>query len=116
MESSLPQDEQFDGEGNALSLDDVDKKWAKRHQQKLINLTKKALDFVETSREKETSLMLLEAALKKLTHEDFSVENIPHSAYHEARILVSEIHKIAKDIEHQLYNNEKKKNNLVRKK
>ncbi len=116
VESSLPQDEQFDGEGNALSLDDVDKKWAKRHQQKLIMLTKKALDFVETSREKETPLMLLEAALKKLTHEDFSVENIPHSAYREARILASEIHTIAKDIEHQLYNSEKKMNELVRKK
>lgn len=64
VDSSLPLDEQFDAQGNALSLDDVDKKWAQRHQQKLIMLTKKALDFVESSKEKETPLMLLDAALK----------------------------------------------------
>jgi hypothetical protein len=60
--------------------------------------------------------MLLEAALKKLTHEDFSVENIPHSQYHEARSLASDIQKIANEIEHQLYDNEKKLKDLARKK
>lgn len=116
VDSSLPQDEQFDAEGNALSPDDVDKKWAHHHQQKLIMLTKKALDFVESSREKETPLMLLEAALKKLTHENFSVETIPHAQYHEARKLAADIQKIARDIEHQLYDNEKKLKDLARKK
>jgi len=116
VDSSLPQEEQFDAEGNALSADDVDKKWAHRHQQKLIMLTKKALDFVESSREKETPLTLLEAALKKLTHENLSVEMIPHANYHEARRLAADIQKIARDIEHQLYDNEKKLKDLARKK
>lgn len=116
VDSSLPLDEQFDAQGNALSLDDVDKKWAQRHQQKLIMLTKKALDFVESSKEKETPLMLLDAALKKLTHENFSVETIPHAQYHEARRLAADIQKIARDIEHQLYDNEKKLKDLARKK
>lgn len=116
VESSLSPDEQFDAQGNALSSDDVDKKWAQRHQQKLIMLTKKALDFAESSREKETPLMLLEAALKKLTHEDFSIENIPHAQYHEAGRLAREIQQIARDIEHQLYENEKKLKDLHRKK
>ncbi|MFA7270305.1 MAG: hypothetical protein WC073_13265 [Sterolibacterium sp.] len=116
VDSLLPQDEQFDAEGNALSPEDVDKKWAHHHQQKLIMLTKKALDFVESSKEKETPLMLLEAALKKLKHDDFSIENIPIQKYHEARGLASEIQKIALDIEHQLYENEKKLKNLTHKK
>lgn len=116
VDSSLPPDEQFDAQGNALSLDDVDKKWAQRHQQKLIMLTKKALDFAESSREKETPLMLLEAALKKLTHENFSVENIPHAQYSEARELASNIQKTARDIEHQIYDNEKKLKDFARKK
>ena len=115
VESSLSPDEQFDAQGNALSSDDVDKKWAQRHQQKLIMLTKKALDFAESSREKETPLMLLEAALKKLTHEDFSIENIPHAQYHEAGRLARKIQQIARDIEHQLYENEKKLKDLHRK-
>ena len=115
IDSSLPHDEQFDTSGKPLSPDDIDRKWSQRHQQKLIMLTKKALDFVESSKEKETPLMLLEAALKKLTHEDFSVEHIPHSQYQEARRLASEIGKMAKDIEHQIYDNEKKLKSLLRK-
>ena len=116
VESSLPQEDQFDAQGGALSLDDVDKKWAQRHQQKLIMLAKKALDFTESSREKETPLMLLEAALKKLTHDDFSIENIPISQNHEAQKLAREIQQIARGIEHQLYENEKKLKELQRKK
>lgn len=116
VDSLLPHDEQFDAEGNALSPEDVDKKWAHRHQQKLIMLTKKALDFVESSKEKETPLMLLDAALKKLTHEDFSIENIPHAQYHEARRFAREIQQTARGIEHQLYENEKKLKDLTRKK
>lgn len=115
VDSSLPPDEQYDAEGNPLSPEEIDKKWAHRHQQKLIMLTKKALDYAEATREKETPLMLLEAALKKLTHEDFSVELIPHSQYHEARKFASDIQKKASEIEHQLYDNEKKLKHLSHK-
>ncbi|MBK9521360.1 MAG: hypothetical protein IPO13_07020 [Rhodocyclaceae bacterium] len=116
IDSNLPQNDQFDAQGNELSLDVIDKKWAHLHQQKLIMFTKKALDFVDATAEKETPLTLLEAALKKLTHEDFVVENIPHAQYQKARELASNIQVLAKDIEHQLYNNEKKKNDVTRKK
>jgi hypothetical protein len=116
VDSSLPQDEQFDAEGNPLSLDVVDKKWAQHHQQKMIMHTKKALDFVEAFREKETPLMLLEAAFKKLTHDNFSVENIPYTQYSEARKLAVDIQKIAKDIENQIYDNDKKLKDFARKK
>jgi hypothetical protein len=116
IQSSVPHDEQFDAQGSPLKLEDIDNKWAQRSQQKIIMLTKKAMDFVEASREKETPLMLLEAALKKLTHEDFSVATIPHRSYPEARRMAVEIQKIAKDIEHELYANEKKLKDLPNKK
>jgi len=115
VDSSLPSGDEFDAAGNPLSPDDIDRKWAQRNQQKLIMLTKKALDFDDSSREKETPLTLLEAALKKLQHEDFSVELISHSQYPEARKLASQIQKEASDIEHLLYENEKKLTSLQRK-
>jgi len=116
VDSSLPQEDQFDAQGNPLSSDDIDRKWAQRHQPRLIMLAKKALEFAESTREKETPLMLLEAALKKLTHEDFSIENIPHPQYHEAGRLAREIQQAAREIERQLYENEKKLKDLPRKK
>lgn len=115
IDSALPQEEQFDADGNPLSPDEVDRKWAQRHQQKLIMLTKKALDFAEQSKEKETPMMLMDAALKKLTHESFSVENIPHPQYQEATRLAADIEKVARDIGRQLYDNSKKLKALLKK-
>ena len=116
VDSFLPQDEQYDGEGNPLSFDDVDRKWAQRHQSKVIMHTKSALNSVESSKDKETPLKLLEAALNKLTHENFAIENIPHAQYHEAGRLAREIQQSARGIEHQLYEKEKKLKDLLRKK
>jgi hypothetical protein len=116
IESNLPEREQFDSVGKPLSPEEVDKKWANRHQQKLIMLTKKAMDLAEQTKEKETPVMLLTAALKKLTHEDFSVEKIHHSQYQEARQLATEIEKAARDIGRQLYDNTKKLKDLAGKK
>ena len=116
VSSTLPQQEQFDGDGRPLSPDEIDRKWAQRHQQKLIMLTKKALDHVERSAERETPMTLLEAALKKLTHESLVVENIPISQYEEARRLASTINKTSLSIEHQLYENKKKLDSLPRSK
>jgi hypothetical protein len=115
IESTLPNKEQFDAQDKPLSPDEIDRKWAQHHQQKLIMLTKKALDFVEQSKEKETPLALLEAALKKLTHEDFKVENISHTEYQEATRLAADIEKTARDIGRQLYDNTKKLKSLRKK-
>ena len=116
VDASLPKEELFDAQDNPLSWEDVDAKWAQRNQQKMIMLVKKASEFVESSREKETPLTLLEAAWKKLTHENLSLEDIPHPQYPAARKLVVEIRKKAEEIEHELYNNEKKLKALSRKK
>jgi hypothetical protein len=116
IDSSLPKDDLFDTDGNPISSDEVDKKWAHRNQQKMIMFTKKALDHIELSREHETPVALLEAALKKLTHEEFILENIPHRDYHEAARLAREIQQAAKIIERSLYDNEKKLQELSRKK
>lgn len=78
-------------------------------------LTKKALGLAEQSKEKETPVMLLAAALKKLAHEDLKIEMIPHSDYQEATRLAADIEKAARDIGRQLYDNAKKLKSLTKK-
>jgi len=116
IDSSLPKGEQLDANGNHLLPDDIDKKWGHKHQSKLIMLTKKALDYVESVNEKETPLALLDAALRKLTHEGMVVENITISQNAEARRLAADIQKLASAIERQLYDIEKKYKGLSSKK
>ena len=116
VDAILPQEEKFDSSGHPLSPDDIDRKWAQQHQQKLIMLTKRALDYTEQFKEKETPLMLLDAALKKLTHENFSIKLIPHSQYQEAMRLATDIEKEARNIGRELYDNQKKLKSLQRRK
>lgn len=115
IDATVPHKEQFDAQGHPLSPDEIDRKWANEHQQKIIMLTKKALDAAEQSRETETPLMLLEAALKKLTHESFNIEMIRHSDYPEAMRLAADIEKMAREIGRTLYDNSKKLKELQRK-
>jgi len=103
IDTALPKGEQYDATGTHLSPDDIDKKWGHKHQSKLIMLTKKALDYVESSNERETPLTLLETALRKLTHEGLVVENIPISQNSEARRLAADIQKVSSAIERELY-------------
>lgn len=116
IDGSLPKEEQYGADEEPLSPEDIDRTWAHKHQQKLIMLTKKALDYVESASERETPLALLESALRKLTHEDLVVENIPISQNVEARRLAADIQKAASAIERQLYGTEKKLKALQRKK
>jgi len=116
VDVSLPNEECFDGNGNPLKLEDIDAKWAQRHQQTLIYHTKRALDYAEASHEKETPLVLLEQALKKLTHEDFEIEAIGATNWERARELAVEIQKRAKDIERDIYHFQKSIRELPRKK
>lgn len=116
VDADLPKTDCFDGDGNPLSPEDIDGKWAQRHQQTLIHHTKKALGHVESSHERETPLTLLEAALKKLTHESLVVESISYAEYPKAKQLVREIQQRAHEIEREFYENEKKLKQLAHKK
>jgi hypothetical protein len=107
VDASLPKEEQFDADGDALSSADIDAKWVERHRRTLIHRTKKAMECLEESREKETPLALLEAALKKLTHDNLSVDLLSQSDYPKARKCVSSIQKRANEIEHELYDYQK---------
>jgi hypothetical protein len=108
VEDSIPKEELHDADGKALTWDELDNKWAERNKQTLIQLTKRALDYVAASDERETPLTRLEAALKKLNHESFSTDNISLPDYPKAHQLAVDIKNRAHDIERDLYANKKK--------
>jgi hypothetical protein len=116
VDVSVPTEDQFDADGNALSSADIDGKWAERNRRTLIHRTKKAMESLDDHREKETPLALLEAALKTLTKESLAVESISHSDYPKALKIVSNIQKRANEIEHELYDNHKSAKGPRRKK
>lgn len=116
VDALLPENDQFDADGNELSPADIDAKWAEHNRKMLIHRTKKAMECLDESREKDTPLALLEAALKKLTHDSLSIDLISQADYPKARRFISSIQKRADEIEHELYDNQKAKKGPGRRK
>ena len=83
----LPNSECFDNKGNPLSPEDSDAKWASKYKQPITYHLKKAAKTHETQKEKETPLELLEAAYKKLTHDDMDLRAIAITDFKKAREL-----------------------------
>src|SRR5947209_7743130 len=101
-ESGLPQEEQFDAQGNPLGPDDIDRKWAERTKQTLTHRAKKAFEHVENVDEKETPLTLLEAAYKKLTHDGLNLSTVNISDLGKARDLAVNIQARSHEIEKEI--------------
>lgn len=112
VEPLLPAAECRDDKGDALNSEKVDAKWVARNQQVIICQVRKARKHREFQKERETPLELLEAALKKLNHEDLDLSGIGIGDYGQARKLAAEIQKRAKEIEHEIYNLHKKVESL----
>ena len=112
----LPTKECYDDKGNPLSFNKIDEKWAVHHQQSIIHHLKKALDYQESRLEKETPITLLEAAHRKLTHENMSVANMMLADYPRARQLTADIRKRANEIEAEIYHFKKEMESLSKKK
>jgi len=103
----LPATECIDEQGKALSPADIDRKWATKNQQAIIYHVIKARQSHEKKAEKETPLGLLEAALRKLNHEDMSIKSVLLDDLHKARGIISDIRSRVDDIEHEIYQSEK---------
>ena len=98
----LPREENYDKDGNEHSEKEKDKRWSAIHQQTLINQVRKAQRIFDRDIELETPLTLLEAALKKLTHDNMNnivrIADLP-----KARQLASKVRDKAAELEKEFY-------------
>jgi len=107
VEATLPPRECLDDNRDPLPIDQIDAKWATQNQQAIIYHLKKSLDFHESHSNKETPLTLLEAAYKKLIHDDMKVQSLAVSDLSKARQLAADIQRAAKEVEGEIYHYKK---------
>ena len=94
---------------------DIDAKWAAKNLQPITFHLKRASKSHESRKEKETPIGLLEAALKKLKHQDMDLSVIAVGDYKKARDLAAEIQREAHELETQIYHQGKKLKKLENK-
>lgn len=111
----LPQKERFDEKGIPLTIVQNDRKWVDQAQQGILHHLKKAIEYQSSHQEKETPISLLEAALRKLTHDEMKVEKIRLDDFRKAHQLAADIQKTAKEIEKAIYAYQKDRDSLATK-
>lgn len=109
IDMSLPDEDCFDEDGNEYDERKKDQIWGSKHATALIKHVKNAQRIVEHEKERETPLTLLEAAIKKLEHDNMdltSIDILKH--YKEVREKLVKIQDMASSLESEWY--ELKKN------
>ena len=115
VDPMLPREELFDANDEPLSLEEVDDKWAARNKEHVTYNLSKAVRSHEHLKDRETPIGLLEAALKKLIHDDMDLTTIRTEDYGKARALAADIQKEANALERQIYSHQKQFKKLLNK-
>ena len=116
VEPILPREKCVKPNGEPLTVDEEDAKWAASSMQPITYNVKKASRSHETKKEKETPVELLEAALKKLNHEDMIVKSIADGDFERALKLAGKIKVRANELESEIYRCVKERKKLPHKK
>jgi hypothetical protein len=111
----LQKDERIDENGKEKDERTIDKIWWKKYSSKIINHAKKANDFFEHKKGQETPLELLQAALKKLKHENMNTKNVSPFDIQKAMKLVKGIQERAGVLEDEFYHYQKEVKKLKEK-
>ena len=109
----LPEGELYDDQGEPLDVATVEAKWQSRNKEAIIHRVKKASKVHESNRERETPMQLLDAAYKKLTHDDMDIASIAATDLRDARELASSIKVRADEIESEVFHLIKAKKKLL---
>jgi hypothetical protein len=99
----LPKEECYDKEGKEYSEREKDRIWGRKHGNPILRQLNRAKDCYDRGKERETPIDLLEAALKKLNHENMLPESISIDDIPKAMRLAKEIKERADALESDLY-------------
>ncbi|MBL7184774.1 MAG: hypothetical protein ISS70_00485 [Phycisphaerae bacterium] len=103
IELGSPREDTFDEKGTPYSLRTIDTMWGQKHAATINRQLKKAVDQFEYKKEQETPMNLLEAALKKLNHEDMRADSVRISELPKVMKLAEQIKTRAKEIGREFY-------------
>ncbi|MDE0540158.1 MAG: hypothetical protein OXH94_15700 [Rhodospirillales bacterium] len=99
----LPLAETVDAEGKQLSREAIEEKWKNKYRTEITRRLVQAREASQTGSEKNAPLTLLSDALKKLTHDNMIVENIPINDLNEALAIANDLCSESENLKTQIY-------------
>jgi len=113
VQVTLPEEKCKDELGNPLSTKELDAVWEAENATRIIYRLKNAAREHGKKKERETPLTLLEAALKKLNHDDMELGSISIGDCKRAHKLAVQIKERADELESEIYHYEKQQKELL---
>ncbi len=107
VEPVLPPEERLGHSAEPVKPEAVEAKWAAKNRRSIIHHVKKAAHQHDTTKERETPLELMQAAYKKLTHDDMDLTAIALTDLGKARELAVKIKNRAHELESKIYHHQK---------
>ncbi len=107
IELTLPKTECLDKNGKEYDLKILDKIWGERHATEITRQLKRTLDIFEYDSHGETPLTLLDAALKKLNHEQLDLYAIKQDNETKVMGLIKNLRERIKELESEFYRMQK---------
>ena len=100
----LPAEEIVNNDGEQLSRGAIEEKWKNKYRTEITRRLVQAREASQTGTEKNAPLTLLGDALKKLTHDNMIVENIPTKELDSALAIANSLCSVATEIRTAIYN------------
>ena len=99
----LPPAETVDAEGEQLTREAIEEKWKSKYREEITRRLIQAREASETGNEKNAPFTLLSDALKKLTHDNMVVENIPTNDLNAALAIANDLCTESDKLKSQIY-------------
>ena len=106
----------YDKDGVKLNEREIDEKWGANNREQILGNLIQAYRHVNNQQERDKPLELLEDALKKLQHENLSIDNMGTDYYDRALELTNNIIEKADEIHKQVDKARYKFKNLTKNK
>mgnify|MGYP001557787076 CR=1 FL=1 len=103
IDHALSDSERYDKKGTEFDPRTIDKIWGEKYATEITRQVKKVAGIVEFSTNSETPLTLLDAALKKLNHEQLDLNKVKHDDETKTVKLIRDIRERVKELEGEFY-------------
>lgn len=96
--SDIPVEDKFDKNGEKLPESEIDKKWVRRHQDKIIDKLLQAKKNVESQNQKYKPIEILSEVMKLLNHKNLHAKSVDEMHIGDAINLTKKISKKAREL------------------
>ena len=99
VEADIPQEEKFNKDGEKISESEIDKKWGKRFQEKIVGNLMEARKILDHHSRRYKPVEILNDVLKSLNQKSLHVKDLEEDHFKEAISLAKKIIKRTKEIQ-----------------